>query len=60
MRQVSEMRGFTHQARRVLAQMARRAACKKATLYGIIAALSLAIVLVLYRELTNHGHLLRR
>lgn len=52
------MRGFAHQARRVLGQMARRAACRKVTLYGIIVFLLLCIFLTLYRELTNHGHLL--
>ena len=52
------MKGFAHEARRMLSQMARRAAWHKAMLYLIIITLMLAIVLVLWRMFKNHGRLL--
>lgn len=58
--QVHEMKGFANEASRIMTQMARRAACRKATLYGIIAFLCVCIALTLYRLLTNSGHIMPR
>jgi len=55
--QVHEMNTVGHRARRVLTDMARRAAREKAILYTIIILLIAANLGVLYRLFTNHGHL---
>ncbi len=55
---VREMKGFAGEARRILNQMARRAACHRVTLWVIIVVLLVCIGLTLYRLLTNHGHMI--
>ncbi|TFJ82283.1 hypothetical protein NSK_006403 [Nannochloropsis salina CCMP1776] len=55
---IREMKGFAGEARRILNQMARRAAWHRATLWGIIVFLSLCIGLTLYRLFTNRGHII--
>ena len=55
---IREMKGFAGEARRLLNQMARRAACHRVTLWGIIVFLLVCIGLTLYRLFTNHGHII--
>lgn len=55
--QLGEMRGMTDDARLHLQDMERKALMKKICLYGTIVVLSILILLVAYREITNHGRL---
>lgn len=48
---------MTNDARVALRDMEHKAFMQKICLYSTIAVLSVLIVLVLYRELTNHGKL---
>jgi hypothetical protein len=55
---IREMKGFAGEARRLLNQMARRAACHRVTLWGIIVFLLVCIGLTLWRLFTNRGHII--
>lgn len=51
------MRGMTDDARLHLQDMERKALTKKICLYAAIVVLSVLILLVAYREITNSGRL---
>lgn len=51
------MRGMTDEARVALVEMERKAFLQKICLYSTIFVLSLLILLVAYREITNNGKL---
>lgn len=51
------MRGMTEEARLALKDMERKAVMQKICLYSTIGVLSILILLVAYRELTNGGNL---
>lgn len=55
--QLGEMRGMTDDARLHLQEMERKAYMQKMCLYATIALLSILILLVAYREITNGGRL---
>ncbi|CAN0436569.1 unnamed protein product, partial [Ectocarpus fasciculatus] len=54
---LGDMRGMTDEARLHLKEMERKALRQKICLYLTIALLSILICLVIYREVTNGGHL---
>jgi hypothetical protein len=55
--QVESMKDMTNLTHLTLEQMRRKAMSKLLCLYFTIAFLSILIILVLYREITNHGRL---
>ena len=55
--QLGDVRGMTDSARLHLKDMQRKAYLKKIFLYSAIAVLSILIILVAYREMTNSGRL---
>eukprot|EP00903_Cladosiphon_okamuranus_P021085 g19368.t1 len=54
---LGEMRGMTDDARLHLQDLERKALTKKICLYATIVLLSVLILLVVYREITNSGRL---
>ncbi|CAN0398771.1 unnamed protein product [Ectocarpus sp. 8 AP-2014] len=54
---LGDMRGMTDEARVHLKEMEQKALRQKICLYLTIALLSILICLVIYREVTNSGHL---